>query len=631
MEPARPIVQLLSNAEAPPWWRKLSDNSSLDCDWLLSSKPDSQAAVILVTRRDLLDFSPEEFSPSKVYVIVDEKWTAQNLRRALSYLRGSLFLDSEAPQVEAERIIRVGLARQGERAGHARMVQEVREQNRQVEKFNSGLERAVAERTESEVASRRAIQQNISRMREIILFIKELSQLVEIIEIVPMLKKHLRDHHLVDAPVLFVPKAERSGDIYFTQGFEGLKRRVRGEWNSSARMRVNDGKDSLFLANALGRPFGKVIAIPLVTPRHQAHLDRAPVLFFEHKFDLGEADEAINRLRDKLQPVGWALDRLILEQELKATSKDWEMTFDELPEPIAIIDNDGTVLRSNSQWRPEYASAVNQGQNRIRSEELLFVVERYPIRVSQDSHPISWVVYLRDDTRSRKLKSQAIQLEKMSAIGQLAGHIAHELNNPLTGIRSLSQVLVGEVEKDSQLANDLVEVEKASARCQAIINNLLDFSSGAVETKVQTLDLNEVVNKTLPFLKSALGRFRTDVELAPESLPIRVEPHLLQQVIFNLVNNACQAVPESGEVWVRTYRDGDHVFLEVEDSGPGIPEHLRERVFEPFFTTKAEGEGTGLGLSMSRDFVRQFGGDLVCEVGAHQGALFRVQLKAEIT
>jgi signal transduction histidine kinase len=237
---------------------------------------------------------------------------------------------------------------------------------------------------------------------------------------------------------------------------------------------------------------------------------------------------------------------------------------------------------------------------------------------------------LRDETRSQRLKSQVVQVEKMSAIGQLAGHIAHELNNPLTGIRSLAQVLLTETDPGGQVNKDLSEVEKAAARCQSIINNLLDFSKGGLGQKAQVLDLNEITRKTLPFLKSATGKFRSDIQLSDGELMVKVEPHLMQQVIFNLVNNACQAMKDKGEITVHTHRDGAWAFLEVKDTGPGIGESLKEKIFEPFFTTKEEGEGTGLGLSLSRDFVRQFGGDLECESAEGQGSLFRVKLPLEI-
>ena len=623
-------VQLLTRAQPPKWWDLLAHDSSLHCQWLVSAEFNAAAVVILVSRRELeTEFRKETFSASKVYILFDDSWTAQSLRRSLHALRGSLFFEATDSAEDAAKVIKVALARQKERGQHAQLMQMMRNQNRQIEELNHDLEKVVSERTQFEVESRKGAQKNISRVREIITFIKDLAQLFDIADILPLIRRQVKEHHSIEAPLLFVPRGEGFGDVYHLQGSQSVRRRVRGKWVVSSRIRINQEEDSRFLANAIGRPFGKLLTFPLITVRHQTDVSRSPLLFFEHSLSAGEMDAMVEALSEKLQPVSWALDRLVLEQELKSTSRDWEMTFDELSEPIAIVDHDGSVLRSNSHWSDALTKALRGNAARIRAADKIYTVERYPIRVNADSPPLSWVVYLRDETRSWRLKSQVVQIEKMSAIGQLAGHIAHELNNPLTGIRSLSQVLISETDAAAQIHGDLVEVEKAAGRCQGIINNLLDFSKGAIEQKIQMMDLNDVVQKTLPFLKSALGRFRTDISLSEEPLLVRVEPHLLQQVIFNLVNNACQALAEKGEVKVRTYRDQRWATLEVEDNGPGIPGELQERIFEPFFTTKSEGEGTGLGLSFSREFVRQFGGEISCASEPGHGALFRVQLKVE--
>jgi two-component system NtrC family sensor kinase len=619
-------VQLLTRGEPPEWWHRLMCESGLDVQWTTGPRLNPRASVMLVARKELTDFRKEEFSLSKAYILTDENWTAQNLKRALNTIKGALFLNDKLSPVEIGRVISVALARQTERERHAELMQMMRLQNRQIEELNRGLEQVVKERTVNEAESRRASQKNISRMRDIIGFIKELSQVFDIGDIVPLIRRHVKEHHLLEAPVLFIPRGEDAGDFYHLRASEPVRSRVRVNWIVSSRIRVNDPEDSQFLANGLGRPFGKVLRFPLITVRHQKDSSLSPLLMFEHNLAGKELDGLVATLAEKLQPVSWALDRLILEQELKSTSRDWEMTFDELSEPIAILDHDGRVLRGNAHWRDEFKSVLHNPSAQLRVGELLYAVEKYPIRMSADGPPISWVVYLRDETRSRRLKSQVVQIEKMSAIGQLAGHIAHELNNPLTGIRSLSQVLISDTDAESQVHKDLVEVERAAARCQGIINNLLDFSKGGIEHKVRAADLNDITRKTLPFLKSAIGRFRNDIELSDSELHVKVEPQLMQQVIFNLVNNACQAMKEKGEVRVRTRSEGKWAILEVEDTGPGVPAELKERIFEPFFTTKAKGEGTGLGLSLSRDFVRQVGGELECESEIGTGSVFRVRL-----
>jgi two-component system, NtrC family, sensor kinase len=619
----RKTIQLYTRGAEPKWWAQLKADPSLECDWAVSRDFLAPASVVLIPRAELADVRKEELSFSKAYILVDQGWTAQNLKRALSTLKGTLFMDLNDGAQELAKVIQVALSRQTEKERHSKLMQMMRQQNRQIEELNRGLEQVVGERTLNETDSRRASQKNVSRVREIIGFIKDLTQLFDVSDLLPLVRRQLKEYHLLDSPLLFIPRGEGFGDIYYLRGSQTIRTRVRGEWTVSPRIRVNESEDSVFLANAMGRPFGKVLRFPLITVRHQKDASRSPLLMFEHNLPAKELEPLVNSLSEKLQPVSWALDRLVLEQELKSTSRDWEMTFDELSEPIAILDHDGRVLRANSHWQEDFKSVLRSQSPQFRAGNRLYNVEKYPIRMSLEDPPLSWVVYLRDETRSQRLKSQVVQIEKMSAIGQLAGHIAHELNNPLTGIRSLTQVLLTETDAESQVHKDLQEVEKASARCQGIINNLLDFSKGRV------MDLNEITRRTLPFLKSATGRLRSDIQLSEEELMVKVEPHLMQQVIFNLVNNACQAMPEKGEISVSTCRDHGWAFLEVRDSGPGISDELKEKIFEPFFTTKKEGEGTGLGLSLSRDFVRQFGGDLECESAPGAGAVFRVRLPLE--
>lgn len=623
-------IQLFTRHKPPAWWERARDASALACQWISGAEFNAQACVVLIPRAELTGIRKEELSTSKAYILVDDSWTAQNLKRALSLVKGALFLDAIADVNEQLKVVEVALARQAERARHAELMQMMRLQNRRIEELNSGLEQAVVDRTTGVTDTRAASRRNISRVREIIGFIKEMAQVLEISALLPLIRKQVRDYHSLEAPVLFVPRGDTFGDFYYLRGSETIRTSQRARWEVSGRLRVNEAVDSQFLADALGRPFGKIIRFPLITGRHQKEAGRAPLLMFEHKLSSDEMEPLLTSLSEKLQPVSWALDRLVLEEELKGTSRDWEMTFDGLNEPIAILDHDGRVLRSNAHWREEFKNVMQEAAERLRVGSQLYAIEKYPIRMSPDAPPLSWVVYLRDETRSRKLKSQVVQVEKMSAIGQLAGHIAHELNNPLTGIRSLTQVLLAELSAETQVHKDLQEVERASARCQGIINNLLDFSKGGLDHKVQIMDLNEITKRTLPFLKSATGRFRSDVQLSADELPVKVEPHLMQQVIFNLVNNACQAMADRGEIAVHTRRLETWAVLEIKDTGSGIDSSLRERIFEPFFTTKAEGEGTGLGLSLSRDFVRQFGGDLEFESSLGQGSTFRVRLPLEL-
>jgi two-component system NtrC family sensor kinase len=232
-----------------------------------------------------------------------------------------------------------------------------------------------------------------------------------------------------------------------------------------------------------------------------------------------------------------------------------------------------------------------------------------------------------DMSHERDLYMRLVQSEKLAAVGLLAGNIAHELNNPLSGISALSQILQTEMEPTHPHVADLIEIEKAAERCQLIIKNLLNFSQPSQSDELEEVNLNELINSTLPLLKTAL-RTQNLQSYFQEPLPFTcVQPSQLQQVIFNLVNNACQAMTTSGgALTIKTWSEGRYSCFSVTDTGPGIPEDIQNRIFEPFFTTKEVGMGTGLGLSVSRSIIEKFGGELTLSSAMGQGTTFTVSL-----
>jgi two-component system, NtrC family, sensor kinase len=460
------------------------------------------------------------------------------------------------------------------------------------------------------------------RFESLMAFIKAVGGANDIFSLLGQLRREMHSLKITGDPILLLSRAGASSKLYYFRGKEPILRSVTDVPPLSARVRVHDQSDRQFLANQLGRPFGKVIAFPLLQERSSGW-KISPVIFFEHQNEDADLHALIDRIGQRLQAVSLSLDRLVLEMELKRSSAVWEMTFDGIEEPIAIVDLDGEVVRSNRHFIAKELLGFETGM--IKVDDSLFQAERYDIRIKNQGPVLSTVVHFHDVTRAMNLRERMIQLEKMSAIGHLAGHIAHELNNPLTGIRSLSQILIKDLPV-SRLREDLSEVEQAAVRCQEIILNLLDFSKGTLDENTMVCDLNEIVRKTLPFLKSAMGLLSNEVTLSSDPIQVEVEPHLMQQVVFNLVNNACQALNGHGDVIVKTEIQNGQAILTVQDSGPGVPPELQKVIFEPFFTTKQEGQGTGLGLSFSREFVRRLGGDIVCESRVGGGALFRVAL-----
>ncbi|MFZ5805312.1 MAG: ATP-binding protein [Acidobacteriota bacterium] len=235
--------------------------------------------------------------------------------------------------------------------------------------------------------------------------------------------------------------------------------------------------------------------------------------------------------------------------------------------------------------------------------------------------------YMIDISKLRRVEAQLRQAQKMEAIGRLAGAVAHDFNNILQAL--LSQVhLVEGAANDPQRVRELArDIAEQLQRGAALTRQLLIFSRQQ-PTQWELLDLNEVVQTAMRILRRLVREnIATDVEVAAEPLVVKADRGQLEQVLMNLVVNACDAMPTGGRLVIRTGGDpGDWVWLEVEDSGTGIPEDIRDRIFEPFFTTKPREKGTGLGLSVVHGIITGHGGriEVTSEVG--RGSVFRVLL-----
>jgi PAS domain S-box-containing protein len=227
----------------------------------------------------------------------------------------------------------------------------------------------------------------------------------------------------------------------------------------------------------------------------------------------------------------------------------------------------------------------------------------------------------------RRTQEQLLQSEKMSAIGQLIAGVAHELNNPLTAILGYAQLL--ESEGLGQRAADFVgKLFKQAQRTHRVVQNLLSFARQRKPEK-QQVDVRKVLQETLALRDYDLrvNNIKLDKEFDPDLPAVIADPHQLEQIFLNIINNAVDAMLEvgkGGNLKVRLYaKDGD-VFAKFQDSGPGIKEP--NKIFDPFYTTKDVGKGTGLGLSICYGIVKEHGGDITasnCEAG---GAIVEIRL-----
>jgi two-component system, NtrC family, sensor kinase len=520
------------------------------------------------------------------------------------------------------------------------IITKVRVQNKVLSEINENLEDLVRQRTENLESSKLAVESKLRRIKDLIKFIKSLSQINNFDDLILLLRQEFIKFHKIRSPLLIYSLGGTEIRCISFQGPQVIDQALSIE-NASV-FSTDTSTIREVLANALERPIGPVVPLQFVFANNRG------LLLFEHSFSEEEAGLFKQILEERTEPLRVAFERLALKWHAHLISRQWSSTFDLLKDPILIVDRNYHVVRSNKTFAhhkgeqcfavfakrtspcvgcplPRAIESQAGSDGKINVQDKTFEVEAFPIVVDGIDDSSNLIVHYKDVTRSVNLQGQLIQSEKMAAIGMLAGNIAHELNNPLTGIKSLTQILLSEVAEDSPVFADLTEVRNAGDRCEQIIKNLLEFSSNESKDLILT-SMKDVLNKTLPFLKTALHYFNTQIVLSEGPDAIFVDPQLLQQVIFNLINNACQAMDNSGSIFIQSEVTEETVMLRIRDTGPGVPLDLQDEIFAPFFTTKEEGKGTGLGLSVSRAIIEKFNGTLFLNKEITEGCEFVIQL-----
>lgn len=247
-----------------------------------------------------------------------------------------------------------------------------------------------------------------------------------------------------------------------------------------------------------------------------------------------------------------------------------------------------------------------------------------------EADPPSALLIARDMTHEREMHARLMESDRLAAVGELVAGVAHEVNNPLSSISAFAQLLLRDDTLNAQQRESIEVIRAETTRASQVVKDLLAFARRS-EPQRTPLDINAVVARSLRMRQYQFDEtgVRVESELADDLPAVMGDPRQLQQVCLNLLTNAIQAMSSGGMLRVRSARVGDKVHLEVTDSGPGIPAEVRPHIFEPFFTTKKEGEGTGLGLSVSYGIVAAHGGTIeLVESGSH-GSTFRVALPAE--
>lgn len=295
---------------------------------------------------------------------------------------------------------------------------------------------------------------------------------------------------------------------------------------------------------------------------------------------------------------------------------------------VSAMQLDKPIEINSSEELGELASSFNIMRERLQ-------------QARAETHRFTQELEAKSEERAKQLQiahQKLLQSDRLASLGQLSASVAHEINNPLSGVLNLSKLMQRILTDDGVPASRVQEFRRylsqvinETARVGRIVSDLLAFSRRSKPQSKRT-DLNEIVRNTISLLSHKLKLSNVEVEenLAPDLPAVRCDSSQMQQVVINLVMNGAEATQPrgNGKVIVRTSTRSDEktAVLEVEDNGEGIPSEFLSKIFDPFFTTKGEGKGVGLGLSVVYGIVEAHGGELEVNSSLGKGTVFTVTL-----
>ncbi|MEM7301098.1 MAG: response regulator [Pseudomonadota bacterium] len=370
---------------------------------------------------------------------------------------------------------------------------------------------------------------------------------------------------------------------------------------------------------------------------------------------------------------------------LEAAESRFTRFFNNTPIGIASVGNEGQVIKTNARFlklfapvlegrasedqirihdlvhendQPSMMNAIGQaddGQANIEFvDSVLPNAEDCSIRyflspvseAERDDEGEVAIIYALEVTEQRALEAQMAQSQKMQAVGQLAGGIAHDFNNVLTAIIGFSDLLLTRHQATDPSFQDIINIKQNANRAASLVRQLLAFSRRQT-LRPEILSLSDVLSDLRMLLDRLMGdKVKLEVVHGRDLWPLRADIGQLEQVVVNLCVNARDAMPEGGDLKIKTSNlepkdlvdqhahkemaSGDYVLIEVIDKGTGMSAETLEKIFEPFFSTKEIGQGTGLGLSTVYGIVKQSGGYIFADTELGAGTTFRVYLPRHV-
>ncbi|TVR54527.1 MAG: GNAT family N-acetyltransferase [Spirochaetaceae bacterium] len=347
-----------------------------------------------------------------------------------------------------------------------------------------------------------------------------------------------------------------------------------------------------------------------------------------------------------------------LNTELKISRNKLEAFFDGITTPLAIQDINYNIVMANfaatRYFRRGYDQLIGRkcyeaffGRDRpclgcmaqdclhagiafstemdARDGDITFLIHFYPVRVP-DGNDRLFLEFFQDVTQQKELQRELIQSEKLAGIGTLASGMAHEINNPLSGISGTAELMIDSLDPGSELHEYATDILRYSKNAADVVRDLTSYSRRE-RAELEEVDITEALESALKLAHRGMKLEKVKVRKEIENVPnVRGSVNELSQVFLNLIINAIQAMDGNGVLSIAVTGRGENTVVSVTDTGPGIDTRHIDRVFDPFFTTKDPGDGSGLGLSISHQIVTRLGGRIFARNDEGAGAVFEVWL-----
>ncbi len=315
----------------------------------------------------------------------------------------------------------------------------------------------------------------------------------------------------------------------------------------------------------------------------------------------------------------------IVDEECRIVNANQAM-FKTFGEDI-IHKNICDILRIPCKMKDNKAPFTKEVSRILHTNDRTYSFKAYPFTEGMKGH----ILVIRDITKEYELEKRALQAEKLAALGQMTACIAHEINNPLTGIVGYAEMLMTKP-LDNVTVKGIQNIYNAALRIKRVVEDMLSFAKTS-NLKRSLVSLDKLIDECFEQLDELFVKHNIRIIKNYSDLPLlNLDGELIKVVFINILRNAVQALKGSNigdTIMVQTWEKDNYISIKIADNGPGIPADIKHKIFDPFFTTKEGSKGVGLGLWMCYNFIKAHHGDISVESTPGQGTAFYIRLPIE--